>query len=150
MARLDWVVSHGLSIKRRVAGEMIRQGRVIWRGRVERNAGVQVFTPREQVELVHLDDSKNIQAVKSPPCRYVMLHKQQGVLSAAITKKSGRRIPEEERRPTVLDIIPDALKSGLGRRLGIYGRLSLRTNPNPNPNPNPNADHPLTCFGSMW
>jgi len=125
MARLDWVVSHGLSIKRRIAAELIREGRVRCEGRIVRNAGTQVFTPREKVELLH--KNHEVQAVTSPPCRYVMLHKPQGVLSAAITKMQGRSIPQEQRRPSILDIIPEALKSGTARRLGVYGRLDVDT-----------------------
>ena len=71
------------------ARDLVRAGRVLVNGVPARDAGMQVMAGQDSVAL----DGR---ALEYKPVRHVMLHKPQGVLTAARDKK----------QPTVMDLLP--------------------------------------------
>ncbi|QYJ74554.1 pseudouridine synthase [Shewanella sp. FJAT-52076] len=103
--RLDSFLAKTLNIPKKAVRELLKAERVTVDGKAALEMALQIG-PFSQI---YLDDT----ALRAETPRYLMLHKPVGVVSAT----------KDKEHKTVLDLIPEALRTGLH----IVGRLDLNT-----------------------
>jgi pseudouridine synthase len=110
-ARLQKVLSQWGIASRRQAEEMIRQSRVQVNGALA-HVGQKVDPDRDTVTV----DGKAVASLQRPNLIYLLLNKPVGVVSTCY---------DPQGRPTVLDLLPEELRSGQG--IHPVGRLDAES-----------------------